>query len=138
MFVCNIKLDNKKVVRVLLIIIILIVTIFIGIAIYKILHASFIVKDNVEPSDVQVIQGNSYTNILKSVHEDLSSYVGKRISFSGYIYRLSDFKDTEFVLARDMIIGSDKQALIVGFLCNSNKAKDFEESSWVEITRGDC
>ena len=29
-----------------------------------------------------------------------------------------DFKETEFVLARDMIISSDMQTLIVGFLCD--------------------
>lgn len=33
-----------------------------------------------------------------------------------------------------MIIGSNMQTLIVGFLVNYDKAKDFELNSWVEVT----
>ena len=58
----------------------------------------------------------------------------KKICFTGYVYRLLDFKETEFVLARDMIISSDMQTLIVGFLCDCKNAKDFANESWVEIT----
>ena len=54
--------------------------------------------------------------------------------FAGYVYRNYDFNDNEFVLARDMIISTDDESLIVGFLCDSKKAKDFENNTWVEIT----
>jgi len=33
-----------------------------------------------------------------------------------------------------MIISSDFQTVVVGFLCNYNKAKDFEDGTWIEIT----
>ena len=39
-----------------------------------------------------------------------------------------------YALARDMIISSNLQTLVVGFLCNSNEAKNFEDGSWVSIT----
>ena len=42
--------------------------------------------------------------------------------------------DNQFVLARDMIISSDFQSVIVGFLCDYEKAKDFNDNTWVEIT----
>jgi len=60
--------------------------------------------------------------------------IGKKISFTGYIHRLPDFKDTDFVLARDMIINSKMETLIVGFLCNKKDSKDFETGTWIEIT----
>ena len=59
--------------------------------------------------------------------------MGKKIRFSGYIYRVSDFTEKQFVLARDMIISSDLKTLVVGFLCNYGDAKKFETNSWVEI-----
>ena len=80
------------------------------------------------------ITTNNYANILKAVHNDLDSYIGKEIHFTGYVYRLLDFKDTEFVLARDMIIASDNQSLVIGFLCNYKSAKKFDTGSGVEVS----
>ena len=71
---------------------------------------------------------------MERVYDDIDSYVGKEICFSGYIYRLIDFKETEFVLARDMIISSDMQTLIVGFLCDCKNAQNFADNSWVQVT----
>ena len=44
-----------------------------------------------------------------------------------------DFNEEQFVLARDMIVSSDFQTVVVGFLCHSNIAKNFENGTWVEI-----
>ena len=133
MFVWNIKLNGKKLVKIFLIIIAIAITIYFAISSYMIYSNSFKVKDEVNSSNMINISNNNYTNILKSVHDDIDSYVGKEICFSGYIYRLIDFKETEFVLARDMIISSDMQTLIVGFLCDCKNAQNFADNSWVEI-----
>ena len=82
-------------------------------------------------SDVTEISPDNYTNILKAVHDDLNSYLGKEIKFSGYVYRVIDFNDNQFVLARDMIV--DSQSYVVGFLSEYDKIRDFEDGSWVEI-----
>ena len=130
MFVWNIKLNGKKLVKIFLVIIAIAITIYFAISAYMIYSNSFKVKD--ETNNIN-ISTNDYTNILKAVHDDIDSYVGKEICFSGYIYRLIDFKETEFVLARDMIISSDMQTLIVGFLCDCKNAQNFADNSWVEI-----
>lgn len=83
---------------------------------------------------VSKLTSSNYTNVLKSVHDNVDNYVGVKISFSGYVYRVLDLKENQFVLARDMIISSDYQSVIVGFLCEYDKAKDFSDNSWVEIT----
>lgn len=83
---------------------------------------------------VYQITSNNYTNILKAVYDDLDTYVGQKISFSGYVYRVYDFKDNEFVLARDMVVNSNFQTLVVGFMCSYDNAKDFKDNSWVELT----
>ena len=133
MFVCNIKLNGKKLTKIVLVIVAIAITIYFAISAYLIYTNSFKVKDESTSTNVISISTNNYTNILKSVHDDIDSYVGKEICFSGYVYRLLDFKETEFVLARDMIISSDMQTLIVGFLCDCKNAQSFADNSWVEI-----
>ena len=133
MFVWNIKLNGKKLVKIILVIIAIAITIYFAISAHMIYANSFKVKDETINTNTINISTNDYTNILKAVHDDIDSYVGKEIYFSGYVYRLLDFKETEFVLARDMIISSDMQTLIVGFLCDCKNAQNFDNDSWVEI-----
>ena len=134
MFIYNVKINSKAIIKVLFVIISIIITIYFCVSAYKIYNNSFKVRDEIQNVDMINITAENYTNILKAIHDDIGSYVGKKICFTGYIYRLLDFKDTEFVLARDMIISSNMQTLIVGFLCDSKNAKEFEDASWVELT----
>lgn len=133
MFVWNVKLNGKKLVKIILVIIAIAITIYFAISTYMIYSNSFKVRDEINNTNVINISTNNYTNILKSVHDDIYSFIGKEICFSGYVYRLLDFKETEFVLARDMIISSNMQTLIVGFLCDCKNAQNFADNSWVEI-----
>lgn len=80
------------------------------------------------------LTSTNYTNVLKTVHENIDDYVGMKINFTGYVYRVLDLKENQFILSRDMIISSDRQSVIVGFLCEYNKAKDFADNTWVEVT----
>lgn len=134
MFIYNVKINGKQIVKILFIIIAIIITIYFAISTYKIYNNSFKVKDKTKEDNVMYLTAESYTNVLKSVHDNTADYLGKKICFTGYVYRVLDFKETEFVLARDMIISSDMQTLIVGFLCDCKNAKDFADGSWVEIT----
>lgn len=85
-------------------------------------------------NSISKISPNNYTNVLKTVHENIDSYVGKKINFTGYVYRVLDLQDNQFILARDMIINSNFQTVVVGFLCESDIAKNFKDNTWVEIT----
>lgn len=85
-------------------------------------------------NSVSNISTKNYTNVLKAVHEDINSYIGKKICFSGYVYRVLDLQDNQFVLARDMIINSSSQTVVVGFLCECEEAKNFNNDTWIEIT----
>lgn len=136
MFIFNIKLDGNKASKVLIgifCVIVLIITFFIC---YKLIFSSFF-KTNDEINTRNVVYDitpQNYTNVLQNVHTNLDKYVGQKVKFSGYIYRLYDFTDEQFVLARNMIISSDFQTVVVGFLCHSTIAKNYEDNSWVEIT----
>lgn len=146
MIICNIKL-NKKIIFKTLLTIMTIICICLGIAgIYCILNkieknkeCNNLIDDSIPSSEIATIKPEDYTNILKEVHNNIDIYVGQKISFSGYVYRVSGFTEDQFVLARDMDIGNN-QTLIVGFLCSSENAKDLKTYSWVniigEITKG--
>ena len=134
MFIYNFKFNGKVLIKIIFIIISCIVTLYFLISAWRIYSSCFKVKDEQIDENIINIDSNNYTNVLKAVHENLDSYIGKHINFTGYVYRNLDFNDTQFVLARDMLISSDNQSLIVGFLCSCKQAKKFENYSWVEIT----
>ena len=134
MFVYNFKFNGKAIVKILFVIILITITIFFLVSAFKIYRNSFKVKNKMNESGIITLTTENYTNVLKAVHDNPDEYIGKKIQFTGYIHRLIDFKDNEFVLARDMVVSSDMQTLIVGFLCDCKKAKTFADNSWVEIT----
>lgn len=134
MFIFNIKINSKNIVKTAFIIMSIIITIFFIISIYRILAESFRVRDEISVPEVSVIESSNYTNVLKSVYENLDEYVGQTICFKGYVYRNSDFKENEFVLARDMTTSRQNETLVVGFLCNYKDSKNFIDGTWIELT----
>lgn len=137
MFVYNFKVNKSGIFKTLLI--------FLGIIIIGLIFASLfniikdidndknLINDSIPSSEVATLTPENYTNILKTVHNDLETYIGKKISFSGYVYRVPGIKENEFILARDMDVGN-QQTVIVGFLCSSENSKEFETYTWVNIT----
>ncbi|MCF0126412.1 MAG: hypothetical protein HUJ68_11805 [Clostridia bacterium] len=134
MFIYNVHLNGSKVFKAIfsiMLITLFFITIFV---IYKIIGGASASYDTCLPSNVCKLTASNYTNVLKAVHDNIDDYIGTNINFTGYIYRISDLQDNQFILARDMIISSNNQYVIVGFLCENKDAKDFQDGTWVEIT----
>ena len=142
MFIFNFKINGNRTAKIfmgILCIIVLIITVFIC---YKVIFNNFFkTNDEYLANATFEITAQNYTNVLQNVHNDIDTYVGQKIKFTGYVYRLYDFTNEQFVLARDMIVSSDFQTVVVGFLCHSKIASNFESGTWVEvvgiITKGD-
>lgn len=137
MHIYNIKINKNFIFKTLLILITLIT---LGLLLFNIFniyhnvrHYSVSSQTDADPDVINITPSN-YTTMLKAIFENTDDYIGKQISFSGYVYRLTDFNENEFVLARDMIISSDYQTVVVGFLSNYSKAKDLQDGEWVQIT----
>lgn len=142
MFIYNIKLNSTKVIKIGFVIAIIIAIIFFIISSYKIFKKGYEMQVNDEiRNGVYDIKPSNYTNVLKAVHDDLNTYLGQKVHFTGYIYRVPDIKENEFILARDMIISSNLQTLVVGFLCKCDNATEYQDKVWVEaegvIEQGD-
>lgn len=137
MFIFNVKVNGSKVFKIFLSCIIILFIIIIGIIIYRILSGannSSKRKSCLPQSGISEIKPQNYTNVLKSVHDNIDNYIGKKIKFTGYIYRVYDLDKNQFILARNMIISSDSQYVVVGFLCNCENAQNYEDGTWVTIT----
>lgn len=133
MFIYNIKFNSKNLVKFalgLMAVLILILFIF---SLYKIISASFKVKDEIVNAEISYIEPDNYCNVLNSVYRNLDEYIGKKICFSGYVYRQIDFADNQFVLARNMLLNSNFETAIVGFLCSSNSSIQYPDDTWVKI-----
>ena len=138
MFIYNVKINSRFLLKVFFAVIAIIAISIFLIAAYKIFKGDSeemlkYTDDEIPAPDVAVIDEKNYTNILKQVHDDLNTYLGQKISFTGYVYRVKDIKEDEFILARDMVINSKMQTVVVGFLCHFENAKSFADGSWVKI-----
>ncbi len=135
MFIYNIKVSGSMLFKIFFVIVTIIILTVFSICCYNLFVDA---KNNVNVADnssaVIEIDPKNYTNILKDSHEHIDNYVGKSYRFSGYIYRAYDFTDEQFVLARDMVISSDYQTLIVGFLSEYKDIKNYADDTWVEVT----
>lgn len=136
MFICNFKVNSKNILKIAFILAIIIAIIFFIISTIKIFKASniFTTNDELPTKGIYKITASNYTNVLKSVHENLGTYIGQKVEFEGYVYKLPTITSTQFILARDMIINSNLQTLVVGFLCEYKETLNLKEKTWVKIT----
>ena len=137
MFIYNLKVNGGVMLKIIIVILSIFMLGVFGLSIYKIFFTSgkFVVNDKMKKQNITEIQPENYNNILKAVHDDPDSYIGMKVNFIGYIYRVIDFKDNQFVIARDMFINERKtQSVVVGFLCECKDAEKFTDGTWVNIT----
>lgn len=85
-------------------------------------------------SNILKIDTENYTTFLNDCHENIANYIDKKISISGYVYRMNDFKDNQFVVARTMLINDSKNSVVVGILCDYDKAINYADYDWIELT----
>ena len=100
MYICNLKIDLKK---------ILIICLVIALAITLIIELSNMVKNNNTVSYDYTLNEQNFTEVLKTVHNDIDGNIGKTVKLSGYIFTLPDFKETNFVCGRDMLLDGDEK-----------------------------
>ena len=124
MYIKNIKLNPKK---------ILIICLIISICVTLVLEL------HSKPSSLPLVQTYDYelneenfTDVLKSVHNNIDGHIGKSIKCSGFVFTLYDFKENNFVCGRNMIVDGEEK--VVGFLCEYNGDLEVIDGEWIEIT----
>ncbi|MBP3708052.1 MAG: hypothetical protein J6J36_05545 [Clostridia bacterium] len=138
MFIYNISINKKKNSKTIFLTISILLIVTLIIFICNIVNSNrMYVQDTMSIPDTIEIPASNYTNVLDDCYANLDNYVGQKIKFSGFIYRLYDFKENQFVLGREMILEkqSDAQAkvVVVGFMCETKTSLSFIDNTWVEI-----
>lgn len=138
-----IKLHGNRLVKFLFIIMLIVILVIFSVGVYNIFFKEveeiqdeyFTLANTINSDKIFEITPNNYTSILQAVTENIDDYIGAKIHFTGYVYRLIDFDDTEFVLARNMIVNENSsQSLVVGFLCTYDKAYEIPDNAWIDVT----
>ncbi len=128
MFVFNVKVNIKKIMIILGVIAVLI-AIFIELDLFSSNTKNIeIYEDKFD----YVITEQNFTNMLKTIHDNIDKNIGKTVKISGFVFTMPDFKDNYFVCGRNMILSGNEK--VVGFLCDYEKAYNLLESEWVEVT----
>lgn len=122
MFVMNLKLSTKKILIICFIIALLIALLIEGIKYYNDTKNSF----------DYVVTDKNFTNMLKTIHEDIEGNIGKKIKLSGFVFNMPNFKENYFVCGRNMLLYDDIK--VVGFLCEYEKKNELFDAEWIEIT----
>lgn len=132
MFICNFKVDSKKIWKVTLVILIILIVSLLILASLKIFNPT----NNISAQNSGIIEITSeeYTNFLKISHENINSYNGKTVKVVGYVYKLPNFSSNEFVIARTMVFDDNSAAVVVGMLCECNEAEKYSSGTWLEVT----
>ena len=113
MFIYNFKLNGSVIIKILVGIIIAVVSCMCIIVGCKIIKESKNSNTCMQTNEITELNNKNYTTILQSVHDNIDNYVGQKIKFSGFVYRVYDLNNEQFILARNMIISSDFQTVVV-------------------------
>ena len=137
MFIYNVKVCGSKLFKLFFIFMTILLILIVSVVIYKVFSGAAN-SDNssscMPQNKVYNIEPKNYSNVLKAVHDNIDNYIGTKINFTGFVYRVYDLKDNQFILARDMIVSNDFKSVVIGFLCEYDKAKNFEDGTWIELT----
>lgn len=123
MFVCNFKFNLKK---------ILIIAIIVTLVVALVFEITNMIKDKQANDFDYILDSQNFTEVLKTVHDNIEENVGKTIKLSGFVFRLPDFKSNYFVCGRNMMLDGEEK--VVGFLCTHNKDIELADAEWIEIT----
>lgn len=127
MFVVNFKLDYKKILIACVVIALFIATII------EFGNKNNIINVNSDIANYDFdLNDENYTEMLKNIHDNLDTCVGKTVHMSGFIFRMPDFKENYIVCGKNTIANNEDK--VAGILCEYENAKELLDNEWIEIT----
>lgn len=92
------------------------------------------VKQSLLKDEVLKVTEENFITVTRIIDQYSDEFVGKEIEYSGFIYRESDFKEDEFVIARFGISCCAADASVYGTIASYEKARNFINDEWVKVT----
>ncbi|MDF2548513.1 MAG: hypothetical protein K0R93_3411 [Anaerosolibacter sp.] len=102
-----------------------------------IINSSEVVAKNQETNIVQngviTFDDKSFGYVNTQIYADPGRYNGKKVIITGFVFRSSDFKENEFKVVRKESSGCTADAYVLGLVCRSENAVDYENDQWVTV-----
>ena len=83
--------------------------------------------------DTIIMDENSFIPWIQELYINPEKYLGKRIEVVGFVFRVEQFNQNEFVPARNMISCCAADMEPVGLLCNYQNASELKTDAWVKV-----
>lgn len=80
------------------------------------------------------ITSQTYATFYLDVMENLKRYLGKKVNFKGMIIKKSEDKPTSFIMGRFVMTCCSEDLSMFGFVCDYDKAEDYNLDDWVEAS----
>lgn len=84
-------------------------------------------------NDLITFESDNYYRLLNYLNEDPKSYEGKNVVIEGFVFKDSNFKPNEFVVARLIMVCCAADAQVVGLLSDYEKTAELEKDQWVRV-----
>lgn len=139
MFIYNFNFNNKNFKKIFIGIIITLAIILIIISVLQLINSLKNTSKISNTNDLIKVTSENYTNFLKDCHENIDNYIDSKVTITGYIYKMPDFTDNQFVIARTMLLDTDSASVknclandetitangvVVGILCINNNSEN--------------
>ena len=83
MYVRNFKLNGKMIFKIVFVILTILIFIMFAIGVINIINSNERItskSEGVPQSEINTISAANYTNVLKTVHDNMNQYIGKKIN----------------------------------------------------------
>lgn len=101
--------------------------------IYKITKNNKYDLNNKHDENKLVLNSDNYSRLFQQLMQNPSSYKGEKIQTEGFIYKQKNFKNNEFVIAREVMTCCVADIQIAGPMCQYDKTVDLKENDWFRI-----
>jgi len=92
------------------------------------------VKKELLEQDVLKVTEDNFITATRIIDQYSDEFVGKKIEYSGFVYREADFSEDQFVIARFGISCCTADASVYGTIASYENAKKFSNDEWVKVT----
>lgn len=85
-------------------------------------------------SDVIRVNDGNFISVTRVLDQWKEEFVGKKIEYSGFVYREPDFEEDQFVIARFGISCCAADASVYGTIASTGEGKLLQNDEWVKVS----
>lgn len=74
-----------------------------------------------------------FASYYQQINENITSFIGKKMTISGFVYREEGMRSNQLVLSRFYMYHCVADASIIGLLSEFEEASTFPEDTWLEL-----